>query len=82
MEAPRKIVYEFEHADSLERLRAKTVNRTRNGWMTSGDPRELAIQISEFSFGIRYCQTFYRYSDESISKEPWITMRRSLARRK
>ena len=76
MEARRKIVYEFEHADSLARLEPKITQRTLDGWKAAGQPREMAVQTDEARFGFQYVQTFYRYSDESISREPWIFARR------
>jgi hypothetical protein len=68
----RKIVYEFEHAESLDELQPKIDARVRNGWKISGAPREVPVQTAEFNFSLRYCQTFYRYSEESITREPWI----------
>jgi hypothetical protein len=71
----RKIVYEFEHADSLAELQPKIELRQRDGWKVAGAPREVAMQTAEFRFSIRYSQTFFRYSEESITREPWIMSR-------
>lgn len=72
MNGAGKIVYEFEHAETIEALQAKTAVRTGRGWLASGNPRQIAVQMADATIAIRYCQTFCRQSEESISREPWI----------
>jgi hypothetical protein len=69
----RKILYEFEHATSLQELAAKAEKRRADGWVPSTHPREAALQIAPHTLVIRYSQSFYRAEGKGATlTAPWV----------
>jgi hypothetical protein len=69
----RKILYEFEHAPSLEELALKAERRRADGWIPSTQPREVAIQVAPHTLAIRFSQSFFRGEGQDATlTTPWV----------
>jgi hypothetical protein len=77
-EVPR-LLFEFEHAASLEALQALAAKRLRDGWQSSGEPRQIEVKAGFFRRETRYAQTFEKRLFE-MEVVPGLSPRNSLRR--
>lgn len=71
------IVYDFEHAETLEELRVKAALRLADGWLASAEPRMIEVRMTPGGTQRRYSQAFYRHvreNDPALTRTPWDTL--------